>query len=81
MGKIRRWGPQNGGCGVFISKRRRMPRDFTALLKATVQGLTVKESVLRTVLIEVESVLNSRPLKNNSCDTTDYTALTPYQFC
>ncbi|XP_064622140.1 uncharacterized protein LOC135484496 [Lineus longissimus] len=38
------------------------------------------DSVLRTVLVEVESVINSRPLTHNSDDQADYTALTPNHF-
>ena len=38
------------------------------------------DSVLRTALIEVEAVLNNRPLTHNSSDPEDYTALTPNHF-
>ena len=49
-------------------------------MNASLGQQIVTESVLRTALIEVESILNSRPLTHNSSDPKDYTALTPNHF-
>jgi hypothetical protein len=49
-------------------------------LKTVLPKLQVAESVLRTSLVEVESVINSRPLTHNSDDPDDFTALTPNHF-
>jgi transposase InsO family protein len=49
-------------------------------LKAILSQLHVSKSVLHTALVEVEAVVNSRPLTHNSSDPADYTALTPQSF-
>jgi hypothetical protein len=49
-------------------------------LKAVLKEQVVTESVLRTTLIEVEAIINSRPLTYNSSDANDLTALTPGHF-
>ena len=58
----------------------RLVRSTKRALQATIQNQCVPESVLRTALIEVEALLNSRPLTHNNCDPADFTALTPYHF-
>ena len=58
----------------------RLVRSVKTALKATLKDLHVSDSVLRTALIEVEAVLNSRPLTHNSPDPDDYQALTPNHF-
>jgi hypothetical protein len=49
-------------------------------LKAVLKEQYVTEAVLRTTLIEVEAIVNSRPLTYNSSDPKDFTALTPSHF-
>ena len=49
-------------------------------LQAVLKDQVVTETVLRTTLIEVEAVINSRPLTYNSSDANDLTALTPNHF-
>ena len=49
-------------------------------LCATLRNTLVTDTVLRTALIEVEAVLNSRPLTHNSPDPHDLSALTPNHF-
>jgi hypothetical protein len=49
-------------------------------LKTVLSTQLVPESVLRTALIEVEAVVNSRPLTYNSTDVNDLTALTLNHF-
>ena len=49
-------------------------------LKAVLKQTCVTESVLRTTMIEVENVVNSRPLTHNSLDPNDLSALTPNHF-
>ena len=49
-------------------------------LKSILKEQCVTETVLRTSLIEVEAVINSRPLTYNSSSPNDYTALTPNHF-
>ena len=58
----------------------RLVRSVKLALKTIIKGVSVKESVLRTALIEVEAMLNSRPLTHNSADVTDFDALTPNHF-
>ena len=62
--------------GVWESLVKSVKRALQAVLKEQI----VTESVLRTTLIEVEAVVNSRPLTYNSSDPTDFTALTPNHF-
>ncbi|XP_064650018.1 uncharacterized protein LOC135501704 [Lineus longissimus] len=49
-------------------------------LSATLKNTLVTDTVLRTALIEVEAVLNSRPLTHNSPDPDDFSAVTPNHF-
>ncbi|XP_064646267.1 uncharacterized protein LOC135499453 [Lineus longissimus] len=58
----------------------RLVQSVKTALKATMKNTLVSDSVLRTALIEVEGVLNSRPLTHCSPDPDDYTALTPNHF-
>ena len=58
----------------------RLVRSTKCALKAVLKEQCVKESVLRTALVEVEDVINSRPLTHNSADVNDFTALTPNHF-
>lgn len=46
----------------------------------TIGAQTVTEEVLRTVLIEVEGILNSKPLGYTSSDIADLDPITPYCF-
>lgn len=48
-----------------------------AALRATLGAQTVSEEVLRTILLEVESILNSRPLGYVSTDIADPDPVTP----
>ena len=54
----------------------RLVRSDKLALKTIIKGVSVKESAL----IEVEAMLNSRPLTHNSADVTDFDALTPNHF-
>ena len=58
----------------------RLVRSTKKALNACLGQQIVTESVLRTALIELESILNSRPLTHNSSDPRDYTASTPNHF-
>ncbi|XP_064632801.1 uncharacterized protein LOC135491084 [Lineus longissimus] len=49
-------------------------------LSATLKNTLVTDTVLCTALIEVEAVLNSRPLTQNSPDPHDFSAMTPNHF-
>ena len=49
-------------------------------LTITLGNTLVTNSVLRTAVVEVEGVLNSRPLTHNSPDPSDFSALTPNHF-
>ena len=46
-------------------------------LESITNGKTITEELLTTLLCEVESILNSRPLTSLSDDITDFEALTP----
>ncbi|XP_035986234.1 uncharacterized protein LOC118559686 [Fundulus heteroclitus] len=52
-------------------------RSVKAALYATVQPHAIPEEVLRTVLIEVEGILNSKPLGYVSSDVADADPVTP----
>ena len=58
----------------------RLVKSVKTALRSVLKETYVTESVLRTALIEVEAVLNSRPLTHNSTDPDDYVALTPNHF-
>jgi hypothetical protein len=49
-------------------------------LRAVLPKQLVAESILRTALVEIEAVLNSHPLTQNSADPDDFTAITPNHF-
>ena len=51
-------------------------RSARKVLRSLLRDQLVSEEVLRTVMTEVESVLNSRPLTLNSDNLTDFEALT-----
>ena len=52
-------------------------RSVKSTLRATIGAQTVTEEVLRTVLIEVEGILNSKPLGYVSSDISDLDPITP----
>lgn len=52
-------------------------KSIKAALYATIQMQTVTEEVLRTVLIEIEGILNSKPLGYVSSDVADPDPVTP----
>jgi hypothetical protein len=58
----------------------RLVQSVKKALKAVLKEQCVSETVLRTTLIEVEYVINNRPITYNSSDPTDYDALTPNHF-
>ena len=58
----------------------RLVRSTKTALKAILKEQCVTENVLRTALIEVEDIINSRPLTYNSSDPNDFTALSPNHF-
>ncbi len=66
--------PHFGGCW------EREIRSIKAALRVTIGAQTVTEEVLRTVLIEVEGILNSKPLGYTSSDVADLDPITPYCF-
>ncbi|NP_001410306.1 uncharacterized LOC100150025 [Danio rerio] len=66
--------PHFGGCW------EREIRSIKAALKVTIGAQTVTEEVLRTVLIEVEGILNSKPLGYTSSDVADLDPITPFCF-
>ncbi|KAL1277556.1 hypothetical protein QQF64_024229 [Cirrhinus molitorella] len=66
--------PHFGGCW------EREIRSIKAALRVTIGAQTVTEEVLRTVLIEVEGILNSKPLGHTSSDVADLDPITPYCF-
>ena len=55
----------------------RLIRSVRAALRAIIGANLVEEEVLATLLTEVESILNSRPLCPVSDDINDYESLTP----
>ncbi|KAL1258161.1 hypothetical protein QQF64_011405 [Cirrhinus molitorella] len=66
--------PHFGGCW------EREIRSIKAALKVTIGAQTVTEEVLRTVLVEVEGILNSKPLGYTSSDVADLDPITPFCF-
>ncbi len=66
--------PHFGGCW------EREIRSIEAALRVTIRAQTVTEEVLRTVLVEVEGVLNSKPLGYTSSDVADLDPVTPFCF-
>ncbi|XP_039531128.1 uncharacterized protein LOC120485874 [Pimephales promelas] len=66
--------PHFGGCW------EREIRSIKTALRVTIGTQTVTEEVLRTVLIEVEGILNSKPLGYTSSDVADPDPITPYCF-
>ncbi|KAL0194586.1 hypothetical protein M9458_008158, partial [Cirrhinus mrigala] len=66
--------PLFGGCW------EREIRSIKAAFGVTIGAQTVTEEVLRTVLIEVEGILNSKPLGYTSSDVADLDPITPYCF-
>ncbi len=66
--------PHFGGCW------EREIRSIKAALRVTIGAQTVTEEVLRTVLVEVEGVLNSKPLGYTSSDVADLDPITPFCF-
>ncbi len=63
-----------GGCW------EREIRSIKTALQVTLGGQTVTEEVLRTVLIEIEGILNSKPLGYTSSDISDIDPITPNCF-
>lgn len=61
----------------FGGSWEREVRSVKAALRTTLGAQTVSEEVLRTVLLEVESILNSRPLGYVSTDIADPDPVTP----
>lgn len=55
----------------------RLVKSAKIALKVTLAKSLVSDDVLRTVFVEAESILNSRPMTANSDDPSDYEALTP----
>ena len=49
-------------------------------LKAVVKGRLLREGALHTLLLEIESIVNSRPLTSFSNDIDDLEPLTPNHF-
>jgi hypothetical protein len=58
----------------------RLVQSIKTALVAPLGNMLVTESVLRTALVEVEALLNNRPLTHSSSDINDYSALTPNHF-
>lgn len=58
----------------------RLIKSAKIAMMAVLKNQLVSESVLRTVIIETEGILNSRPLTYNSADPKDLTPLTPNHF-
>lgn len=63
--------PHFGGCW------EREIRSLKAALRVTIGAQTVSEEVLRTVLVEIEGILNSKPLGYTSSDIADPDPITP----
>ncbi|XP_065118880.2 uncharacterized protein [Paramisgurnus dabryanus] len=63
--------PHFGGCW------EREIRSLKAALQVTLGAQTVSEEVLRTVLIEIEGILNSKPIAYTSSDIADPDQVTP----
>lgn len=63
--------PHFGGCW------EREIRSLKQALRATLGAQSVTEEVLRTVLIEIEGILNSKPLGYTSSDIADPDPVTP----
>lgn len=66
--------PHFGGCW------EREIRSIKTALRVTIGAQTVTEEVLRTVLVEVEGILNSKPLGYTSSDVADPDPITPNCF-
>ena len=56
---------------------KRLIRSIRKILNSTLRTQSLDEEGLNTVLCEVESILNSRPLTKESTDPKDLEALTP----
>ena len=67
-------GPHHGGCW------ERLVKPFKLGLKAVFLDRSVPEPVLLTTLIEIEGILNSRPLTNVSSSPDEAEPLTPNHF-
>ncbi|CAG7667006.1 unnamed protein product, partial [Allacma fusca] len=66
--------PHMGGCW------ERMVRSVKVALQASLHERVPREDVLRTLLVEAESLVNSRPLTFVSVDPDDPESLTPNHF-
>ncbi|KAL0819308.1 hypothetical protein ABMA28_007441 [Loxostege sticticalis] len=66
--------PFFGGCW------ERLIRNVKVALGATLKERAPKEEVLITLLLEAESLVNSRPLSHVSVDSDDQESLTPFHF-
>ncbi|XP_067265288.1 uncharacterized protein [Chanodichthys erythropterus] len=66
--------PHFGGCW------EREIRSIKTALQVTIGAQTVTEEVLRTVLIEIEGILNSKPLGYTSSNICDIDPITPNCF-
>ena len=64
-------------CPHFSGIWERLIKEIKRALKAILKGILVTDHVLQTILAEVESILNSRPLIRSSEDPRDSTAITP----
>lgn len=58
----------------------RLVRSTKTALRVTLQQKAPKEETLHTLLMEVEAIVNSRPLSHVGVDTEDPGALTPFHF-